>query len=62
VLSDEQTELMEFVKEAYDEQKINKWEQSFLDDMLDRYAEYGENLYMSDKQEEILRRIEKKLV
>ena len=33
------------------------WETEFVDDLRNRYDEYGERMFLSDRQLEILRRI-----
>lgn len=33
------------------------WEENFVDDLRDKFDEYGDNMYLSDKQEEVLHRI-----
>ena len=35
----------------------NDWEESFVADMEDRYAEYGRRMFISDAQQEHLERI-----
>jgi hypothetical protein len=35
----------------------NDWEESFVADMKERYAEYGRRMYISDAQQEHLHRI-----
>lgn len=35
------------------------WEENFTEDMRDKFDEYGDRMYLSDRQEEILKRIAK---
>lgn len=42
-------------------ESLTEWEQQFVEDMIDKLEEYGEDLVVSDKQWEILNRIEMKV-
>jgi len=45
-----------------DEAKDNasgSWEENFVDDLRDKFEAYGDRMYLSEKQEEILQRIAK---
>jgi hypothetical protein len=38
---------------------VTEWEMAFVADMIDKYGEYDEATYVSDKQLEILQRLAK---
>lgn len=37
----------------------NDWETEFLDGLLEKYEQYGDDMYLSEKQADILKRIAK---
>lgn len=41
--------------------KLNDWEKTFLTDYAEKEAEYSDKINMSDKQENVLNKIQKKL-
>lgn len=52
------------VKEAMDNpnSEITEWEQGFITDQAERYAQYGDNTRFSDKQWAIIDRVYDKVV
>lgn len=57
---DQEKALKDILSAAQISTNLSEWEQQFIDDMTDKYEEYGEDLRLSDKQWEILHRIETK--
>ena len=53
---DSATEFEDLLLNA-DQQASTDWEMSFVEDMRDRFEQYGMNTYISDKQLETLNRI-----
>lgn len=53
---DSETEFEDLLLNA-DQQASTDWEMSFVEDMRDRFEQYGMNTYISDKQLETLNRI-----
>ena len=49
------------LKEAQDHPDMTGWELDFVADMVIRLGKYGPDLFVSDKQHDILDRIESKL-
>ena len=49
------------LKEAQDHPNMTEWETDFVADMVIRLGKYGPDLVVSDKQHDILARIESKL-
>lgn len=41
--------------------RLSQWEEEFCDSMRTKLLTYGENITLSDKQIEVLRRIEEKV-
>lgn len=41
--------------------KLSDWENDFVSQFVDKLEEYGTDLRLSDKQNEVLKRIERKL-
>ena len=54
-LGDDFDDLLEQAKS----EASGQWEENFCDEMRAKYQEYGERMYISDKQLEILHRIAK---
>ena len=48
----------ELLSAAEDEAK-NEWEMDFVGDMRDKYTDYGDTMFLSEKQLALLRRIAK---
>lgn len=48
----------DLMDEAEDEAK-GSWEENFVSDIRDKFDSYGDRMYLSEKQEEILKRIAK---
>lgn len=42
-------------------QKLSSWENDFIDSISERVEEFGQDVFMSDKQWNVIERIEKKL-
>ena len=42
-------------------QKLSSWETDFMDSISERAEEFGQDIFMSDKQWAVIERIEKKL-
>ena len=40
-----------------EENASGDWEETFVSDLRDKFAEYGMSMYLSDKQKDILERI-----
>ena len=54
--------LMAIIKAALDHPEVlTEWEQDFVDDTNDRFVTYGSRIFMSDKQWNVIDRIEQKL-
>lgn len=53
---DSTTEFEDLLSEA-ETQAESAWEMDFVDGLRDRFTEYGEKMYLTEKQEDILRRI-----
>jgi hypothetical protein len=53
--------LEQLLAESEDVPVLSDWEESFLDDIRDRFIQYGARTRISAKQSEILHRIEAKL-
>ena len=53
---DSETEFEDLLAEA-EERAESRWEMDFVDGLRERFTGYGEKMYLSEKQEEILRRI-----
>ena len=53
---DSKTEFEDLLSEA-ESQAESAWEMDFVDGLRDRFTAYGEKMYLTEKQEEILRRI-----
>lgn len=54
--------VQDILSEAQDNMdNLTEWEQQFVDDMTEKLEEFGEDLVVSDKQWEILNRIEMKV-
>jgi hypothetical protein len=44
----------------YQDDRLTKWEQDFIEDLSNRLDEYGPKMYLSEKQWEIIQRIMQK--
>ena len=53
---DSVTEFEDLLSEA-EESAGSEWEMDFVDSIRERFTAYGEKMYLSEKQEEILRRV-----
>lgn len=53
--------LQELLSDAEKCARLSNWEESFLDDFRERIADYGDRVRISDKQREVLNRIEGKV-
>jgi hypothetical protein len=65
MLTEEQTETLEFIFEKMtkgDDEVMTAWERSFMDDQKERYEKYGASTRFSDRQWQVILRIEKSLV
>jgi hypothetical protein len=51
----------EILTDAVEGTRITDWERSFANDILGRFERVGEHADLSEKQIEIVRRIEKKI-
>jgi hypothetical protein len=62
ILDEQQVErLRELLFDAESCARLLQWEEEFLDDMRSRFLVHAEKMRISDKQWEILRRIEEKV-
>ncbi len=46
--------------EAAEAAASTEWEQNFMSDMRDRYDQYGDEMFLSDKQRAVLERLAEK--
>ena len=58
---DRHAELMELLRDADACLRLSAWEEDFLCSIHEKMDTYGERAILSDKQEEVLERIEKKV-
>lgn len=55
-LFDDASEFDELLADA-ENNATSDWDMNFVDDLRNRYDKYGERMYLSERQLEILRRI-----
>jgi len=41
----------------FQDNRLTKWEQDFIEDLSNRLDEYGEKMYLSERQWEVIQRI-----
>jgi hypothetical protein len=58
---DRVVELCKDAVEAAQMGRLTKWEEQFIEDIDGRLAEYGKNTRLSEKQWEVIDRLEKKV-
>ena len=56
-----QAELMELLRDANECPRLSEWEEDFIASIQKKLDPYGERATLSDKQEAVLERIEKKV-
>jgi hypothetical protein len=54
-------DLKELLKDAEACARLSQWEEEFLDSMREKALLYGDTVRISDKQQEVLNRIEQKV-
>jgi hypothetical protein len=60
-MSFDRNNLEELLADAETCARLSNWERQFLDDIRDRFAEYGTRIKLSEKQLDVLERIENKV-
>lgn len=63
IIQDE-VELIEYINKHVDETWFNftDWERKFVEGILERYTQYGKNMFISSKQIDVLLNISEKIV
>jgi hypothetical protein len=63
-LSDKECAWMERIEKETDKvwDDLTPWEQRFIEDMLEKFRRYGDQIRISPKQWEILTRISEKII
>jgi hypothetical protein len=61
-LTEEQVKtIRELLRECETFDSLNNFEQGFIDQLRDRFTQYGNLTYLSDKQWAVIRRIQEKV-
>jgi hypothetical protein len=60
-IGDELDDLTRMLQSAQDCDSLSDWEIGFVEDMLDRVIQYGKRTRVSERQQEILDRIQTKV-
>jgi hypothetical protein len=54
-------DLSELLEQAFEHPDLTEWEHDFIESTSERYAKWGSDTMLSDRQEAVLERIRKKV-
>lgn len=63
MLNEREVNFIKLIEERESEfpDKLNGWEQTFINDILERFSDYGDMLQLSEKQWEKIRQVSENL-